>query len=790
VATAFQPWLVAPRRSFGFGCERPVCCGWGISLRGTMLRLESRSHRREAPLSLLGRLEDLSLPDIIQIVFLSRRTGILEIVDGRGRSTILFRHGLVVDATSPTDLDLMSSLRADGVIDAQNETEIERMLEMGAQLGTALLELAVLPHESLAERVRERIVSIVSPLLTSRDGEFNFILSDSSGQFDLQYDPDTLFREGGIPPQQILGGGEGEKLKPLRGLEESMRAGKALLGTSRQPSEPPPSRPVPDLAAGRPDQRGRDVTEAVDSLGAAEGEPKAPKAPKWEPAPPPIAEPEPDQEPFEDPIDPELVDEPPFSFTPLDEEELPVEEILPEAIEEPEIPEDIPLVGADADVEPLKTSDLFETFFSGSEEMIGVSDLEVSPLEEEEWSPAEEPSAPEPPSFAREVFGRPTPPPPPAEPPPAEIIAKPPAEEIPADAFVPAPRRPAAPIQTETLGERIVLYEPDPLLRVAARRAFTRRGFDFQQFGNLTDAREAIETLLRQGHFFVTFLDLAGTAAGSDSPERLLESVKNVNRSLPVVMIDRDADLRRRHDLLGLGADFYLTKPSAAHLQPGMAEETLGLFADELMLFADRAFEPRRQSIPAEERKEMAEMVEGERSERTYALLKRLISELTVPDDVQQLGETILRMAAEYVERSALFTCSGGMFEGIGGMGESGGGEDLDRRVRRITIPASEPSVLAEVAESGRSHRGKLRRTIANEELVRSLGKVIPSDVVVLPIANHGKVVGVLWGDNGSTRASLQDVSGLEMFLSQAGLALENALIAISRQNASRESNQ
>src|SRR5690606_20319169 len=155
----------------------------------------------------------------------------------------------------------------------------------------------------------------------------------------------------------------------------------------------------------------------------------------------------------------------------------------------------------------------------------------------------------------------------------------------------------------------------------------------------------------------------------------------------------------------------------------------------------------------------------------------------------QQLGETILRMAAEYVERAALFTCSGGMLEGIGGMGESGGGEELGRRVRRITIPESEPSVLAEVAESGASHRGTLRRTIANEELIRSVGKVIPSDVVVLPIANHGKVVGVLWGDNGSTRASLQDVSGLEMFLSQAGLALENALIAISRQNASRESN-
>ena len=32
-------------------------------------------------MSLLGRLEDLSLTDIVQIVFLSRRTGVLEIID-------------------------------------------------------------------------------------------------------------------------------------------------------------------------------------------------------------------------------------------------------------------------------------------------------------------------------------------------------------------------------------------------------------------------------------------------------------------------------------------------------------------------------------------------------------------------------------------------------------------------------------------------------------------------------------------------------------------------------------
>ena len=61
-------------------------------------------------MSLLGRLEDLSLTDIVQIVYLSRRTGVLEIVDERGRHTVLFNQGLVVNASSlrPTRIPILA----------------------------------------------------------------------------------------------------------------------------------------------------------------------------------------------------------------------------------------------------------------------------------------------------------------------------------------------------------------------------------------------------------------------------------------------------------------------------------------------------------------------------------------------------------------------------------------------------------------------------------------------------------------------------------------------------------
>src|SRR5215213_487580 len=189
-------------------------------------------------MSLLGRLEDLSLTDIIQIVYLSRRTGVLEIINDAGRHTVLFRQGLVVNAASPEHPDLLSFLEAAGLVKSGQAKLVRQMEESGIPSGVALLEMNVLSKDDLANAVRERILSVVTPLLVSKEGEFNFILSEAMSAADLEHD--QLFKEGGFPPNKLLGSADGEKIKPLKGLEESLKAGKALLRGSA-PAETTPA---------------------------------------------------------------------------------------------------------------------------------------------------------------------------------------------------------------------------------------------------------------------------------------------------------------------------------------------------------------------------------------------------------------------------------------------------------------------------------------------------------------------------------------------------------------------
>jgi CheY-like chemotaxis protein len=635
-------------------------------------------------LSLLGRLEDLSVPDIIQIVFLSRRTGMLEIVDHRGRHTVMFDHGLIVNASSPEAPDLGTYLQQAGHLTGDQLATLRRTEEAGVPIGVAALEMNIIDREVMSKTIIDRITRVVTPLLGSRDGEFNFILSDALGHLDIEYDPKSLFREGGVAPQRILG--EGEKLKPLRGLEESMKAGKALL----RGTPPPPAAELP-----------------------------LPLAPV-EPPPAPIEE---------------TSDEAPFD---LMEEEAAgggLDELLgaePSPLEQPS--------------EPLPAADALE---AESRAIFG------EPLREQDTREKPLPS-----------------------PPPTSAGA-----DVKQDPRAVGRFRIEAPAGELDAAERnVVLFERSPLLRVAAKRAFTKRGMQISQYGMIDDVRRLVLDLLRKNSFFITFLELpTDEPRGAADAEQLLVAIKKKNHLLPVVVIDREADMKRRARLLSACADHYLTKPSEAHLQPALADEQLALFAEELVQFAERSFNEYDETVGSQGGERLYEMAHQERVDRSFALLQQLINEVSDPNDLGQLIDTILRLSDEYLDRAVVLTGRDRHFVALGGSGSTGDNVGLAERLRAIRISYAEPSILSDVAASAKAHKGKIRRSAANAELISGLGTLVPTEVAVLPIVNKGQVVGLLYGDNAEQKQPIGDLSGLEVFLSQAGFAFENAVIAAAR---------
>ena len=118
---------------------------------------------------------------------------------------------------------------------------------------------------------------------------------------------------------------------------------------------------------------------------------------------------------------------------------------------------------------------------------------------------------------------------------------------------------------------------------------------------------------------------------------------------------------------------------------------------------------------------------------------------------------------------------------GISGVGQFGllhqDGLGPDQRIRKIRIPAHEPSVFFEVIEKMHTYRGRLKPCRWNDYLSRQLGGGVPNEVVAIPIVADGMIVAVFLGDNLPDDHPIGSIQGLEILMIEAGLAMERKLL-------------
>lgn len=176
-------------------------------------------------MSLVGNLEELGLGEILQIVSLSGKTGVLSLHSKGREGSIFFRQGQVVRATSPIfQQSLGEVLIQKGVIDlAILRKALAFQQEEGFQerLGSILIKNFGISNETVEEVVREQIENVVFTLFSWFEGTFEFVASDQIDSTDgTRLDPLQFMLDQGLNPQFLAM--EGSRL-----LEESIQAAEA-----------------------------------------------------------------------------------------------------------------------------------------------------------------------------------------------------------------------------------------------------------------------------------------------------------------------------------------------------------------------------------------------------------------------------------------------------------------------------------------------------------------------------------------------------------------------------------
>jgi len=159
-------------------------------------------------MSLVGNLEDLSLPDILQIVSLSRKSGILMLEREGQQGKIIIRQGRVIQTISPRQGKTLGELlTARGLLrpdDLKKALEIQRTGEVRELLGDILVQLKFIDEATLEKVVTEQIEDAIVFFLSWREGTFSFELAEIKGRGEFSVDPQAFILDRGIDTQWLV----------------------------------------------------------------------------------------------------------------------------------------------------------------------------------------------------------------------------------------------------------------------------------------------------------------------------------------------------------------------------------------------------------------------------------------------------------------------------------------------------------------------------------------------------------------------------------------------------------
>ena len=158
-------------------------------------------------MSLVGNLEDLGLGEILQIVSLSRKSGVLQL-NSRGREGwVIFEDGQVIRATASTFPEHLGDLvlRAGLTDRATLKQALQLQQESGGErrIGDILASDFGLEREAIESAMRQQIEKVVYSFFSWDEGSFSFELGEPSERASTNLNPLQFMLDQGLNPQWL-----------------------------------------------------------------------------------------------------------------------------------------------------------------------------------------------------------------------------------------------------------------------------------------------------------------------------------------------------------------------------------------------------------------------------------------------------------------------------------------------------------------------------------------------------------------------------------------------------------
>ena len=310
----------------------------------------------------------------------------------------------------------------------------------------------------------------------------------------------------------------------------------------------------------------------------------------------------------------------------------------------------------------------------------------------------------------------------------------------------------------------VVLVDDEPQVLDVVREELERAGCTVQTAEGAENALALVDDIMESGRPMILVTDVAMPSSCGDTFEGGIEVVEHVRESrgqTPTLLMTESLSSEERERAISLGVRKVAFKPALTKLDANEYGADLRSFATvvrrELGALMEDAQQPESSTVPDLNHDVM------------FDFLKTMTDQLTRP--ANGIARMILRVGSKYCERVALFLVKGHNARGLAALHLGRPAKHVTEEVQDISFDLQEVRAFAEVVYS------RKRLTLDHEKnpLPPLFAPGKAREYMLLPLLQNHEVLSILYCDNPNSGKALGNLSGLSLFLAQAGMAMENA---------------
>ncbi len=375
----------------------------------------------------------------------------------------------------------------------------------------------------------------------------------------------------------------------------------------------------------------------------------------------------------------------------------------------------------------------------------------------------------EPPSAA---LGREERVPPPLKAPHA-VAEPPPSKPAPSRAVKSPDAAPAGPPASQVRVTVVVVDDEAPVREVVSEE-LAKKGYRVFTASNPAAGAGIVQDRAAAGERVMVVVDLKMPTSTERSFFGGFELIRRVHRShpgIPVLLMTETLSEKAKMRAKELGIRRLVHKPTLSKIDAALYVQDLRVFASTISeqlekLQEDHAPEGNGRAVEAEPE-------DSARLDFLASMTKKLVE----PGASTDVSRLVMEVAARFLERGVLFVVKGDAARGLAAFGVGRSATECSETAQKMTIEIGRNPTFAEAVRRGSAYRLSSELASLEQPMFKTIGRGRAREAVLIPLLYNRATLLLLYGDNAASGRALGDLGGLELFIAQAGMALENKLL-------------